>query len=174
MTTSLAVPRLDQRGFSLIEVLTAVALIGILVTLSASSFRTYWLGRSLDSAQGEVKAQLQRTQEQAVSESQPFSFGVRFQVGSSRWDVVRYNPTSSTCTVLAQKSLGNGVIVSSGGFDPAASIATSTCPDEAGSIFVWYFARGTATAGTLTLRQPVLDKERTIEVVGLTGKVLES
>lgn len=177
----------DERGFSLIEILAVIALSAILLTLGAGALRHYWLVHTLDAATDEVVTQLRQVQERTVSESHPLVFGVRFRDGSSQWDVVKYDPAGSgSCTREQQNTFDNGVL--SAGvqvigprfpMDPtrpelvsckAQSWAAST--DE----FVFFYARGNAVEGDLTLRQPALGptRDETVDVFGITGRVVRS
>lgn len=163
-----------EQGFTLIEVLVAIVVMGIVLTLSASAFRTYWLGRSLDTAHGEVISQLQQAQTRTSAESNPWSYGARFRVGSSRWDVVRYDTATGECTVVGEREFAEGVLVTAASFASNSAVDPSSCPDQTDSAFVFFFARGTATPGTMTVKQPILDRTRSLQVIGLTAKVRET
>jgi prepilin-type N-terminal cleavage/methylation domain-containing protein len=172
-------PVTRQDGFTLVEVLTAMVLATVLMTLAATALRTYWLNRSVLAARAEVVAEMRRVQAQAVSESHPLSFGIRVKVGSSDWDVVRYDPgtdlasvADDTCTSTPRK-FSTGVVVSAASFDPPPGITVSKCPQASGSAFAFFYARGTATAGDLTVRQPAVSRTESLRVIGLTGKVRE-
>lgn len=181
-------PRED--GFTLIEVLVAMALISIIVTLGASSLRRYWLVQSVVQVQGEQKAQLRELQQRAVSESNPLIFGVRYRLGTSEWSVVRYDPqTSGTtdddlCTQepTAGSTFPNGVQVSSASFATTSAVDLSKCPQNTASDrFVWFFAKGSATGGPnaaspigrVEFTQPKTAGINALCVVGLTGRVYE-
>lgn len=167
----------DQRGFTLMELLTVMMIMGILFSLSAVALRHYWRVQSLHGGRADVTSGLRSAQESAVTESQPLVFGVRFRVGSSAWDLVRYNPDAGTCSVERPRSFSAGVVVSAASFAVASGI-TSTCRSQiAGATsdeFAFYFPRGTATAGSVTLRQPSLGRTLSLSVTPMTGRVEES
>lgn len=167
-----------ERGFTLIEVLVAMALASILMTLGAFAMRSYWINRSLEGARAEVGSTLRQLQQQSVSESHPLVFGVRFTPGTgptsatTKWATLKYNPNASgsKCDVLTTNTFSTRVYVSAASFAPT-SLDVSGCTDGAGESFVWFYARGTATAGSLTLRQPELDRELKVTVSGLTSRI---
>lgn len=83
----------NERGFTLIEVLTAIALAAILLALGASSFRNYWLVRSLNGGAQETQALFRSLQTRVTSESHPLVYGARMPVaGSQTVGLVKYNP----------------------------------------------------------------------------------
>jgi prepilin-type N-terminal cleavage/methylation domain-containing protein len=169
----------DQRGMTLVELLTAMAIASLLMTLSAGALRNYWLAQAVERAKGEVLSQLQRQQERVVSESHPLSFGLRVAEGSSDWGIVKYdpgadlsNPADDTCTVT-ELELADGVVVSSAAFAAPSGVVLNKCAGHQDGQFIFFYARGTATAGEMTLTHPVTARERGLRVVGLTGKVRE-
>lgn len=187
----------DQRGFTLVELLTAMALGSIIMTLGAFSLRHYWLVQSVEQAQGEVKSQLRQLQQRAVSESNPLVFGARFTVGSSEWSIVRYDPVTSGTTaddVCTKEPAGDDmvlaarVLVTTATFRPpdqTTSIDESRCPGHsAASSYVWFYAKGTSSGGTpvagnmnpagrVEFTQVQADRSAALCVVGLTGRVYE-
>jgi prepilin-type N-terminal cleavage/methylation domain-containing protein len=167
-----------EAGFTLIEMLVAMALSAILLTLGASALRHYWFVRSLHGAQDQSVTQLRDLQARVVSESHPLVLGLRFEPGESDYAIVRYRPATATspteeCTFTDQ-SFDSGVVVKSATFSAASGI-TAFCkgrPGAANSQFVFFFARGTATEGNLVLEQPQLaGKSVKVTVTPITGRV---
>ena len=167
-----------ERGFTLVEVLVAMAVATILMALGAFALRGYWMNRSLEGARAEVGSTMRQLQQQSVSESHPLVFGVRFTPGSgpttatTTWASLKYNPNSSgaKCEVLQTNTFSTKVYVSAASFAPT-SLDVSNCSAGSGESFVWFYARGTATAGSLTLSQPELDRELDVTVSGLTSRI---
>lgn len=152
-----------------------MGILALILTTGALALRNYWLNQSLDGSRDEVITQLRRAQEAAVSQSHPLLFAVRFTPGSSQWDRVQYNPTTDSCTVQEELSFPAGVVVNSVDFAETAP-ATPNCRTQIGTPndeFAFFFPRGTATAGSVTLRQPALDREFSISVSAITGRVDE-
>lgn len=175
--------RSSERGVTLAELLVVLGITALLVTIGAAAVRHYWLVRSLEGGADEVVTHLRRQQERAISESHPKIFGARFRLDSAEWGLVLFDPgpTPDTCTQVDARRFNAGVIVSS---DPAlTSFATAVsdgvdvtafCQSQTGwanDRFVFFYPKGTATAGTLTLSLPSLGRTEQITVAALTGRV---
>lgn len=161
--------------------LFTVALAAILMTLSVSGLREFWLVRSLEGGADGVVTQLRQLQTRVGSESNPIVLGAHFDAGTSNWALVRYDPrptaAANPCTVTGTRRFDAGVLVSSVAFavDPTASNAcVSKVAGATAEEFVFFYARGSATAGSVTLRHPALDRQRTATVSPITGRVTKS
>ena len=151
-----------------------------LLVLGASAARHYWLVRSLEGAPDTVAAELRSVQERSRSESHPVAYGLRVRPGSqagaaSDVSVVRYDYGSQTCTQVSTVRLDAGVYVSSASFTVVAPGPTQTCRAAiagAGSDqFIFMFARGTATGGSMTFAHREVDGTKSLAVSQLTGRV---
>ena len=186
-----------EHGFTLVELLATMLLMSIVLTLGVSALRYYWLGQSLYNERDRLFTNLRAAQQQVVSESNPLVFGAWFRVtqdGAPRWGTFRYRPgepaatpaIAPSCTSTGQYTLGGGVLIESAAFadeltagvrvdDPGGPVPTcrTQVPASADATdFVFFLARGTATAGCITLTQPNRDMEDvTIAVSALTGRV---
>ena len=158
-----------QGGFTLIELLVTISISALLLSFGAFAVRHYWLVRSLEGARDEVVTQLRGQQQKVIAETHPLVYGARFQVGSSTWGLLRYNGVSGgSCTEYQTLSFDGGVYVESANF--ASTTGVSGCPGSASSS-VFFFGRGSATQGTLTLRQDAIGRSRSVTVTGITGRV---
>lgn len=164
----------DERGFTLIELLSVVALTGILMTIGVGALRTYWLRRGLERSSAEIVTEMRGAQQRAMAESHPLVYGVRVAAGSGTWSLVRFNPTSGSCTEVERHTFPAGVTVSSVTF-AAADPPTSVCRGAFGAAneFAFFFARGTATAGSMALASPHTATIMNIKVLGISGRVEE-
>jgi prepilin-type N-terminal cleavage/methylation domain-containing protein len=169
-----------EGGFSLIELLAAMVLLGIMLSLGAAALKTFWLRRALDGSTKQVTAQLRQLQQRAVAESHPLVYGARFTEGSDNYTLLKYNPADATppiCTEMTTLTLEDGVQVAAGtSFTSSPYISFSECGTAgAGDHFVFFFARGTATGGSLKLTHEGLEgttrNTTTISVTNLTGRV---
>ena len=169
-------------GFTLIEVLMVILISATLMTLSATAVRHFWFLNAVESAAEMTESELRNVQQRTVAASHPMVYGVWFKedVASSQWGTVRYNPMDAStgdddvCTqVGSAQSFGDGVVVSDASFEPAGGTIESKCVAVApsGSDLVFFYARGSATAGSVTLYEEKLDEERTVTVSGVTGRV---
>ncbi len=161
--------------------LITVALGAILLTLSVSGLREFWFVRSLEGGADGVVTQLRQLQTGVGSESNPIVLGAHFDAGTSNWTLVRYDPrpalVGNRCRVSGSRTFDAGVLVSFVSFavdtavsDACVSKVTGATAEE----FVFFYARGSATAGSVTFRHPALDRQRTATVLPITGRVTKS
>lgn len=170
----------DERGFTLIELLVAVSIVSLLLTLSASALRIFWLQQGLDGAANDARVEMRRLQQRAESESHPLVYGAWFVQDSSSWGVVRYSASTGNCSLIDRLSFDAGVIVSAvTGLDSPSSLI-SACrsaldaagvPSASSARMAFFYARGTANQGSVTVLQPSLRRTETVQVTPLTGRV---
>ena len=173
-----------ESGFTLIEILVALAMSAVLLTLGAAALRHYWLLHSVDSDRGSLISELRGLQQRTVAESHPLIYGAWFREGtglSSNWGVLRFDPKDTStpaddacAQVGPARSFSNEVYVQAADFEPGPD-ETSICSAAAppGSDLVFFYARGSATAGTIVLRQDAVDRAAGVSVSGITGRVEE-
>lgn len=178
----------QERGFTLIEVLVAMVVALIMMTLGAAAMRQYWFVRSVVGASQQVTAQLRQLQSQADSVSHPVVYGAWFlpgQTNSQEWGTLDYDPTivnpSDRCTMGSPKELPTDVRVVGAPFADTTTL-TSACKtvlqsagvaNASAAKTVFFYARGNSTGGELTLARDGVAGQRTIEVAALTGRVVE-
>jgi prepilin-type N-terminal cleavage/methylation domain-containing protein len=183
-----------EQGFTMVELMVTIGLAAILFTLSAGAVQNYARVQSLDGAVDEVITQLRLAQQKTISESNPVIYGVRFRDGSGAWDLIRFDPVGTgtaddVCTVEDSIDLSTGVFprvvrvknptfpISETPSTPPELAECRTAPGaQATDAFVFFYARGNATQGSLTLHHPNLgsSRDRTVNVVGITGRVAGS
>ncbi|MGH2693269.1 MAG: pilus assembly FimT family protein [Actinomycetota bacterium] len=170
-----------ERGFTLVELLVVMAISVALMAIAIGAIRHYWLVRSLEGGTEEIVSEMRAAHARTMAESHPLVYGVRFTVGESRWDLVRFDPRAAPgdqCTIAGTNDFDADVYVSSGSFESSTSYdsdATDVCSAAfPGSVFALFFARGTATAGEVVLRHDGIDRSEDIDVLGLTGRVQRS
>lgn len=165
----------DESGFTLVELMSVIMLVVILMALGATALRRYWFVQGLVGAENEVVSQL-RAQQQQSRTTAPKVFGARFTVGSSEWDLISYNSEITTvgnrCEVVEERKLGAGVVVEAVNFDEVLDEPgeQAACLQGATALVLFY-ARGSATPGSVTLYQPDVDRSERVCVTGLTGRV---
>jgi prepilin-type N-terminal cleavage/methylation domain-containing protein len=177
----------DEDGFTLIELLVVMAIGAVLLALSVTALRSYWFAQALNGSVDNVTTQMRQAQQQAESESHPLVYGVWFiNVGdSTRWGTLQYDPDpllSVNCSEIGKRSFSTGVQVQSVSFDEDA-VRTTECRSalaaagvaSAGSAEIaFFYARGTATPGSITLEQTNLGRSESLDVTGITGRVSDS
>ncbi|MFP5298674.1 MAG: prepilin-type N-terminal cleavage/methylation domain-containing protein [Actinomycetota bacterium] len=171
----------DEHGFTLIEILAVTALLGLLMALGASAFQGYARRQSLDAATDRVVGELRAVQQRVVSESNPLVYGARVVEGSGDLELIRYNPNGalgSRCSIVETVELTGGMFsapvqLRSASFSDPEPVPT--CTTELGvAEYVFFFARGTATAGSLQVYQPQIGASETITITDLTARVRRS
>jgi prepilin-type N-terminal cleavage/methylation domain-containing protein len=167
----------DERGFTLIESLAAMALIALLVTLSATALRNFWFVEAVDRGTGELTGLLKRTQQRVVAETHPLVYGAWFVEGSSNWGIVKFDPKSidtsadDTCVQEPTKTFADKVEVTTVVGDTSSEAALECKEILPAATFVFFYARGTATEATVTLGKDDSTATGTIQVSPLTGRV---
>lgn len=171
-----------ESGFTLIELLTVILIGAILMTLGASAVRQYWFVNAADGAAEKVVAELRQLQQRTAAESHPMVYGAWFKedVTTGQWGLLRYDPKDasvSTDDVCAQlgtpQRFGDGVVVTSASFDAAGGSIETKCTATApgGSDLVFFYARGSATDGEISLDHEAISEPLTVTVSGVTGRV---
>jgi prepilin-type N-terminal cleavage/methylation domain-containing protein len=168
--------RSTERGFTLVELISVIAIGAILLSLGAGALREYTRGKALAGARDMTVTQLRHAQQRTFSEGYPKAYGIRFEKGGTRWDLVRYDASAATCVVVESHTLTNGVTISSAstGTDFSETAGASLCaglaPVASYEVALFY-ARGTASAGKVTFNLTGGAKTRTVSVNGATGSV---
>jgi hypothetical protein len=164
--------------------MVVVSLVSVLLTLGAVAFRHYYLVHSLESAQGDVTSQLRQIQSRAASESHPYIYGARFTPGSATWSLVKYNQGTDRLTTnddSCQQEGASRTLPAAEAVGPPESsfvapqgVSLAKCGGaHSTDLFVMFYAKGTSTGGTLTLKSPALGRTRQVVVSSLTSRVVE-
>ena len=169
-------------GFTLVELLVTLLLLTVLLTLAAGALRHYWFVQSLEGGQDSIVTDLRGLQQRVTSETFPVVYGALFTAGESRWQNVKYDPVANSCSVVREADLDGGeftggVVVESAEFEDyvtGGDNASDGCTSGlTGASVVFFFARGTATPGELTLVHSTLDRRKGVCVTKLTARVDE-
>ena len=161
----------DETGFTLIELLATIVLMGVLLAIGGTALRGYWFTQGLVGARNEVISQLRAQQEESRTTA-PKVFGARFTLESSDWQLIRYDPEAAIpCSVVSTRQFGAAVEVESVDFDAGLPPADETQCLGGATDLVLFYARGSASPGEITLIHETIDKELSVCVTGLTGRV---
>jgi prepilin-type N-terminal cleavage/methylation domain-containing protein len=165
-----------EDGFTLIELLVGSLILSLALTLGAAALRRHWQTQGLQGGVNEVLSELRGEQQDASTASHPWVYGAWFKAGTNRWGTVRANSQTGACQILSRRTFDTGVSVSAASFDDVTTNnLTSNCAvqAEAGAEVVFFFARGTATGGTVSLSHPQAfgGAAQTVRVYPVTSKV---
>lgn len=137
-------------GFTLIEMLLSVAVIGLLVGMSVPVYRNMFVKNDLDVAATTVAETLRRAQVQSQSSDGDISWGVKVQTG-------KISLFKGTSYITQDPNYEEK-------FDMPASIAISGTSEIVFTKFT-----GETTGGTITLSSDTDSKDITVNSKGMVG-----
>ncbi len=147
-------------GFSLIEVATAMALASVLMAMAVAGYRHWDQASEHSGTARELQSLLRSTQQRALTEGNAMC--VRFDTADDSYTVLE-----GTCAAPGDSLEGPYDTAGDQVELVAPSFAASTGPTTG----VTFFARGTATAGSVEVIRDGSTKVYTVSVEGLTGRV---
>lgn len=165
--TPLTTPaRAGEQGYTLVEVLVAVALASILMALGVGSFQRWADASAHEGAATSLQTVLRQTQVRAVTEGVSLCVTFDTTPGAASYTVHRFACDTSPLVKL----LGPYKLDSQQSLSGVAFKASNGTNHQA----VTFRPSGTAWPGQLTLARAGSPKTYTIKVEGLTGRVSQS
>lgn len=164
----------DERGFTLIEMMTVLILIGIISAAAVASFEGYARSQDQNGTAQRILSSLRNTAERAQSEGRTYCVSLD---SPTSWSIWRYScdPTdpdyapSSVVKVESDRVQGSAVM-SAVSFAAWTGNVQDTNPCPAPAIGCIDFSlRTTASPGSLTVTRPGSSAHYIVTVVGLTG-----
>ncbi|MFH1080963.1 MAG: prepilin-type N-terminal cleavage/methylation domain-containing protein [Pseudomonadota bacterium] len=127
----------DRNGFSLLEVLIVVVIIGIVAAMSVLGWQRYTLNANLRSAARDIVTDFQNCKVRANSESRAYT--IAFDQGANRYTISSPATTlPAVSTVKSPTAHGGGIQITNANYGMSGSSIT-------------FATRGTSSAGTVTL-----------------------
>jgi type II secretion system protein H len=147
-------------GFTLIEVLVTVALLGVMMTFAVFGWSSWARSREQSGTARELQSFMRQAQQRAVTEGRAMC--VRFDVGANS-----YTLFSGACGSTPVVTVRGPVTTGGAEVHITSPVFTGTSVPEG----VTFYARGTATPGTVQVTRSDSSKVYTLGVEGLTGRV---
>jgi prepilin-type N-terminal cleavage/methylation domain-containing protein len=148
----------DEGGFTFLEVLVAMVLFGVLVTISVGPYNAYRTKQQHVGATRELVAFLRRAQVRAVSEETTYRVDIAADGRSAqtfRFNGATYTSAQILTTPTSRVTYSNPVFTSSSGSGTS----------------VYFYARGSASRGSVDVVSTGSSKTYTNNVEGLTARV---
>lgn len=154
-------PSRDDTGYSLIEIMVVIAIMGTMLALGVGSFRAWALAKDHEGTASDLQTMLRQTQTRAITEG--VSFCVTFDTSGQTYTINRYACGTPTVKV-------NGPITVQ---DPRVHLADVRFlyPDGSTSRDLTFRPTGTATPGRVVVERDGSLKTYTVSVEGFTGRV---
>ena len=150
----------DDDGFTMIELLVTISVLGIMMAIAVTGWSSWTKARQQSGTAREVESVLRQTQQRAVTEARDLC--VRFETNG-----LDYSTYTGECD--------NSPVKTAGPLRAASGDARITSPSFQGRHStgggVTFYARGTASKGTVQVTRVGQSKVYIIDVEGLTGRV---
>ncbi|MHB8168620.1 MAG: prepilin-type N-terminal cleavage/methylation domain-containing protein [Thermoleophilia bacterium] len=146
-----------QQGFTAIEIIITLSLLGVLMAMSVSGLSYYQAGRSMDVAQRDLITQIREAQSMAVATGN--TYRIDFSDPSRLTYQLQYRSGSGWVNVRAPESLPAGV-----------QFSLASPPSFGGDAYLEFYARGTCESGQLSLTGKY-GKSNSIQVDGETANI---
>ena len=158
-----SVARHDDSGFTLVEMLTVLAIMGITFGMAVTAFISYQVQSQHRGAWDELRSTLRNTGERALSEQRTYCV----HLGVTEWKVYRNECSASGTQVQSVTPSGAGRVTTSPAFTAPVG-GTSACPS--GDDCVYFYPRGNSSSGTATVSREGR-ADLFVDVEGLTARV---
>jgi prepilin-type N-terminal cleavage/methylation domain-containing protein len=155
--------RSEDQGFTLVETLVVVVLMGIAMTIAVSGFQSYARSAEHSGTRDNVVSSLRAAQQRALAEAAVYC--VRFSTDGKSWST--FKGTCAGTLVKGPEDVGGGQVT-------LTDVSFLRPDGTPGSADVEFTARGTASKGSLKVGRAGSTKTYTVTVEGLTGRVSSS
>jgi prepilin-type N-terminal cleavage/methylation domain-containing protein len=125
---------LNRRGYSLIEMLVIIAIIGVLIGIAIPSWSRYRANADLKTAARGMTSDFFNTRQRAMGEG--VDYRITFDTGNNRYQII--NTVTGVSTTKNITDFAQGITLSN--------------PNFGGNTTMDFFSRGTAEPGSVRLR----------------------
>jgi prepilin-type N-terminal cleavage/methylation domain-containing protein len=154
--------RSGQGGFTVVELAVSMTVLGVLLAMAVPAWSSYRSNQERLGATREVVSILRNAQLRAVAEETSYRVDVLAATNTlavHRFDGKAYLHRSTTTLT------GSSVLLQAPAFRDKTGAVTTTA---------YFYARGTASPGGVTVASRTGDRRHVIDVEGLTGRVSSS
>lgn len=145
-------------GYTLIEVMVTIALMCAVMAIAVAGFNRWSAASQQSGTAREIQSLMRQAQQRAVTEGRAMC--VQFTSSPARYTLYR-----GACDDSAKAKVNGPFETNGSGVGIGAPVFTGS---SGGATF---FARGTASPGSVTVTRDGSSKVYTLEVEGLTGRV---
>lgn len=137
--------KVGRKGFSLVEIMIVIALIGIIATIAVPNFQNYIRNRNLKTAAQEISSEFFVTRERALAENR--TYRIVFNTAINQYTTEELDTTTSTWTVRQTKQVAASAAANDGiVIDAANTTATSFTFQPRGTI---------SLSGTISIKNSI-------------------
>lgn len=156
-----------EDGFTLVELLVVMSIMGILSTLGAFALVSYWRSQALVTASDQIVTDLRDAQVRAQAEVRLYR--VVFDTDDESYEIFRDVGVTSTVWESVDNRImdPNNIDIATVSFT-----ATNECLTGQPATELYFCARGVSSEGTVLIKAPRLDQDREITITGLTSNTV--